>query len=68
MTQQMPFGKYKGRSLEELPAEYILWLCTQLWVRGKHRALYREACRFSVPFLKSVVLDLEPVVEEEFLV
>ena len=25
----MPFGKYKGRKMEDVPAEYLLWLRDQ---------------------------------------
>jgi uncharacterized protein (DUF3820 family) len=25
-VQRMPFGKYKGTPLEELPSEYLLWV------------------------------------------
>lgn len=25
----MPFGKYKGRKMEEVPASYLLWLRDQ---------------------------------------
>lgn len=29
----MPFGKYKGTILQEVPASYLLWL----WDEGKNR-------------------------------
>ena len=32
-TWQMPFGRYKGRRLYELPAEYLCWF-EQEWLSG----------------------------------
>jgi hypothetical protein len=31
-TDRMPFGKYKGVLMQEVPASYFHWL----WVSGKH--------------------------------
>ena len=31
----MPFGKYKGRLLLELPEAYLVWMQNQGWPRGK---------------------------------
>jgi uncharacterized protein (DUF3820 family) len=28
----MPFGKYEGKDLTEIPKRYLLWLRTQKWV------------------------------------
>lgn len=30
----MPFGKYKGKKLIDVPAYYLLWCCEQEWCRG----------------------------------
>lgn len=40
----MPWGKHKGMKLGEVPADYLLWLFEQTWVRdypGLH--LYLKA-------------------------
>lgn len=29
----MPFGKYQGKILQEVPANYLLWMLNQLWAR-----------------------------------
>lgn len=29
---QIPFGKYKGQALDDVPASYLLWLADQDWV------------------------------------
>ncbi len=35
----MPFGKYKGEAIGDVPASYLLWFYDQVWSR-KHRAVY----------------------------
>lgn len=42
----MPFGKYKGTPLEELPSEYLLWLgCLQDLRQPLLGAILREMGR-----------------------
>lgn len=44
----MPFGKYEGQSLQELPASYILWLADQSYcpeVIIAYRDLHEEELR-----------------------
>lgn len=31
---KMPFGKHKGKSLDEVPALYLLWCSRQKWIRN----------------------------------
>jgi uncharacterized protein (DUF3820 family) len=28
----MPFGKYKGRKMEDVPATYLKWLMEEPWI------------------------------------
>ena len=35
VTQQMPFGKYKGRLLCDLPTYYLEWFATKGFPEGK---------------------------------
>lgn len=35
VTMQMPFGKYKGRLLCDLPESYLIWFHQQGWPPGK---------------------------------
>jgi uncharacterized protein (DUF3820 family) len=35
VTQQMPFGKYKGRTLCDLPVSYIEWFAKKGFPPGK---------------------------------
>jgi len=44
---EMPFGKHKGEKLDDVPAEYLLWLWEQEWTKTKWRSLfaYLEDCK-----------------------
>jgi uncharacterized protein (DUF3820 family) len=35
VTMQMPFGKYKGRLLCDLPESYLVWFHQEGWPPGK---------------------------------
>lgn len=35
VTRQMPFGKYKGRLLADLPGHYLNWFARQGFPRGE---------------------------------
>ena len=35
LTMKMPFGKYKGTILANLPVYYLEWFATQGWPAGK---------------------------------
>lgn len=37
---RMPFGKYKGEELEDLPTSYLYWLCENV---DGNAALIKEA-------------------------
>jgi len=32
---EMPFGRYSGRKLHQLPAEYLQWFISHGWPKGK---------------------------------
>jgi hypothetical protein len=35
VTMQMPFGKYKGRLICDLPESYLIWFHREGWPPGK---------------------------------
>ena len=34
----MPFGKHKGKQIDEIPSSYLLWMCDRLAMRLRKRA------------------------------
>lgn len=39
LAREMPFGKYKGRLLADLPGHYLAWFARQGWPKGELGAL-----------------------------
>lgn len=37
-TDLMPFGKYKGKMIGQVPAHYLIWLYDELKVKCSHFA------------------------------
>lgn len=35
LEREMPFGKYKGRLLADLPGHYLAWFSRQGWPKGE---------------------------------
>ena len=38
---KMPFGKHKGKEVEDCPKQYLHWLCKQDWMKGD----LKEECK-----------------------
>jgi len=55
-SDPMPFGKFKGRKMEDVPAQYLLWLYDQnpsdgpvtQYIENSHSALMTE-CKDYIP-------------------
>ena len=49
-TDLMPFGCHKGRMMQHVPPEYLDWLSTQSWLKGKYSRVfgYIERCRQAI--------------------
>ncbi len=35
LTLEMPYGKYQGRKLADLPGHYLAWFSREGWPRGE---------------------------------
>lgn len=57
-TKTMPFGKYQGRRLIDLPEEYIVWFSNQGWPKGEIGALLEELYEIKLNGLEYLFKDL----------
>jgi len=39
---EMPFGKYQGKEIEDIPSDYLRWLMDQDWFGEKFEDLFEE--------------------------
>jgi uncharacterized protein (DUF3820 family) len=55
----MPFGKYKGRMLVDLPDEYLLWFAKKGFPAGKLGQLMELTLALKIEGLDSVIRPLK---------
>lgn len=55
---KMPFGKYAGRVIIDLPDEYLLWFQKQGFPDGELGTLMALALEFKIEGLESVIRPL----------
>lgn len=55
----MPYGKYKGRVLIDLPEEYLLWFANKGFPTGRLGELMKLALEIRIHGLESVVKPLK---------
>jgi len=58
-TQTMPFGKYKGRILMDLPEEYLLWFAKKGFPKGELGLLLGLMLEIHINGLKSLLYPLK---------
>jgi uncharacterized protein len=58
-TLKMPFGKYKGRVLIDLPEEYLLWFARKEFPNGKLGDLMQFTLAIKVEGLDGLVKPLK---------
>ncbi len=56
--QPMPFGKYKGRVLIDLPEEYLLWFANKGFPEGELGRLMQLALEIRIHGLEGVIKPL----------
>ena len=55
----MPFGKYQGSPLINLPEEYLLWFAKKGWPEGKLGGLLQLTLEIKINGLESVIEPLK---------
>ena len=63
-NQQIPFGKYKGTLLINLPEEYLLWFVDRGFPSGKLGELMQVTLEIKINGLEKLIL---PLVRDENL-
>jgi uncharacterized protein len=59
VTKTMPFGKYKGRLLCEIPEEYLLWLHRKGFPEGKLGMWLHTLYEIRINGLEGMFLELK---------
>ncbi len=58
-TLPMPFGKYKGRVLIDLPEEYLLWFAKKGFPEGQLGRLLQLALEIRINGLEQLLMPLK---------
>lgn len=58
-TTTMPFGKYQGKLLIDLPEEYLLWFAKKEFPEGKLGMLMQLCLEIKINGLESIIEPLK---------
>jgi uncharacterized protein (DUF3820 family) len=56
---RMPFGKYQGKTIIDLPEEYLLWFAKKEFPAGELGILMQLALEIRINGLESLVMPLK---------
>ena len=56
---EMPFGRYQGKTLIDLPEEYLLWFVDRGWPEGRLGYLMQVCLEIKVDGSEAVVKTLK---------
>lgn len=62
---RMPFGKYSGRVLIDLPEEYLLWFANKEWPKGELGRLMQLALMIRTDGLERLIMPLKAPARED---
>ncbi len=57
--QRMPFGKYQGKTIIDLPEEYLLWFAKKEFPKGELGLLMQLALEIKINGLESLITPLK---------
>lgn len=57
--QRMPFGKYQGKTIIDLPEEYLLWFAKKEFPKGELGVLMQLALEIKINGLESLITPLK---------
>lgn len=58
-NEYMPFGKYQGRLLIDIPEEYLLWFAKKGWPEGRLGMLLGLALEIKINGLENIIEPLK---------
>ena len=64
-NQQMPFGRFKGRALIDLPEEYLLWFVDRGFPAGKLGELMQLTLEIKINGLEKLIYPLKTSTDDE---
>ena len=62
---KMPFGKYKGQVLIDIPEEYLLWLANKGFPQGKLGMLLELALEIRINGLEKIIEPMKAMAYPE---
>lgn len=66
-NQHMPFGKYEGKIIIDLPEEYLLWFSNKGFPNGKLGQLLALALEIKINGLESIIEPLKKKDASQFV-